>query len=101
MFDTCGNETPFCLLIFRRDNPLLKSNYRKILYLTKNASRVSISPVKWTSKPESRQCNEKAGNLQPKSGDLAGLQSVFTVENCLHWNEWLIYNSNDYIRCNS
>ena len=27
------------------------------------------------SKPESRQCNEKADNLRPKSGDLAGLKS--------------------------
>ena len=29
LFDTCGNEMPFCLLIFRTDNPLLKSDYRK------------------------------------------------------------------------
>ena len=64
LFDTCCDETLFCLLIFRSDNPLLRSNYRKILYL-KNKSRFSISSVKWTSKPESRQCNEKADNLRP------------------------------------
>ena len=29
LFDTCGNETPFCLLIFRSDNTLFKSDYRK------------------------------------------------------------------------
>ena len=29
LFDTCGNETPLCLLIFRSDNTLLKSDYRK------------------------------------------------------------------------
>ena len=27
MFDTCGDVMPFCLLIFRSDNPLLKSDY--------------------------------------------------------------------------
>ena len=47
-----------------------------IIYPEKKASRFSISPVKWTSKPESRQCNEKANNLHPKSGDLAGLAKV-------------------------
>ena len=46
----------------------------KIIYLKKkNANRFLISPVKWTSKPESRQRNEKADNLRPESGDLAGL----------------------------
>ena len=29
LFDTCGDEMPFCLLIFRTDNLLLKSDYRK------------------------------------------------------------------------
>ena len=29
LFDTCGNETPLCLLIFRSANTLLKSDYRK------------------------------------------------------------------------
>ena len=29
LFDTCGNETLLCLLIFRSDNTLLKSDYRK------------------------------------------------------------------------
>ena len=29
LFDTCGDETRFCLLIFRSDNPLLKTDYRK------------------------------------------------------------------------
>ena len=29
LFDTCGDVTPFCLLIFRSDTPLLKSDYRK------------------------------------------------------------------------
>ena len=29
LFDTCDNETPLCLLIFRSDNTLLKSDYRK------------------------------------------------------------------------
>ena len=33
----------------------------------------TTSPVKWTSKPENRQCNEKADNLRPKSGEMAGL----------------------------
>ena len=33
----------------------------------------AVKMVKWTSKLESRQCNEKASNLRPKSGDLAGL----------------------------
>ena len=28
LFDPCGDVTPFCLLIFRSDNPLLKSDYR-------------------------------------------------------------------------
>ena len=51
----------------------------KIIYLKKNASRFSISPVKWTSKPESRQCNEKADNLRPKSGEMAGLRWFDTI----------------------
>ena len=29
LFDTCGNETPLCLLTFRSNNTLLKSDYRK------------------------------------------------------------------------
>ena len=29
LFDTCSNETPLCLLIYRSDNTLLKSDYRK------------------------------------------------------------------------
>ena len=29
LLDTCCNETPLCLLIFRSDNTLLKSDYRK------------------------------------------------------------------------
>ena len=76
LFDTCDDEMRFCLLIFRSDNPLLKTDYhnqKNTLSEKKKASRFLISPVKWTSKPESRQCNEKAGNLRPKSGDLAGL----------------------------
>ena len=81
LFDTCGKETPLCLLIFRSVIPYwnLITVKNEIIYLKKNASRFSISPIKWTSKPESRQCNEKADNLRPKSGDLAGLNTALVV----------------------
>ena len=38
LFDTCSDETPFCLLIFRSDNPLLKTDIP--LYLKKKSQQI-------------------------------------------------------------
>ena len=48
----------------------------KILFLKKKCQQILDFASKWTSKPESRQCNEKAGNLRSKSGDLAVLVDI-------------------------
>ena len=42
LFDTCGDETPFCLLIFWSDNPVLKCDYHKPTLFEKNDSEFSI-----------------------------------------------------------